>query len=51
MNVLRYAFGSIALPPLPEISGITIYAVGIVIDPSYPSGIGSIAPALTLAIQ
>jgi beta-lactamase superfamily II metal-dependent hydrolase len=51
MNALGYGFGTIVLPPEPAISGLTFFAVGVVIDAAYPSGIGSIAPSIALTIQ
>jgi beta-lactamase superfamily II metal-dependent hydrolase len=51
MNVLGYGLGSVTLPPEPALSGLTFYAGGVVLDPAFPGGIGSIAPTLALTIQ
>jgi beta-lactamase superfamily II metal-dependent hydrolase len=51
MNGLGLAFGTIGLPNDPGISGFTFYAAGVVLDPAYPGGIGSISPTLPLTIQ
>ena len=51
MSGLGYGVGTIGLPNDPAISGFTFYAAGVVVDGTYPGGIGSIAPSIALTIQ
>jgi beta-lactamase superfamily II metal-dependent hydrolase len=51
MSGFGYGFGSIGLPNDPAISGFSFHAAGVVVDPAYPGGIGSIAPSIALTIQ
>jgi beta-lactamase superfamily II metal-dependent hydrolase len=45
------ASGEIFIPPEPFLSGLTIWAGAVLIDPAYPGGIGSIPHSIAITIM